>query len=127
MKILHTMLRVSDLSRSIAFYQDVLGMALLKKKDYASGKFTLAFLGYPNQKDGAEIELTFNWGDHQYTRGDAFGHIAVAVEDLYEACERASSFGCAVTREPGPMKHGGRDLAFIADPDGNAIELLSDS
>lgn len=125
MRILHTMLRVKDLDASIAFYENALGMKLLRKKDYPSGKFTLAFVGYQPESEAAVIELTYNWDDREYTLGDAFGHIAIEVDDIKSVCEKVKSLGYRVTREPGPMKHGTRELAFIQDPDGYSIELLA--
>jgi lactoylglutathione lyase len=124
MRILHTMLRVGDLERSIRFYSEVLGMQLLSRKDYPDGKFTLAFLGYGKNPEHAEIELTYNWGVDQYDLGTAFGHIALGVEDIYGACERIRAAGGPITREPGPMKHGTTVIAFVQDPDGYKIELI---
>jgi lactoylglutathione lyase len=124
MRILHTMLRVTDLERSIAFYVDVLGMKLLRKNDYPAGKFTLAFLGYQDEKDGAVIELTYNWGVDKYEPGTAYGHIAIEVDDAALACERVKEKGGRVIREAGPMQHGTTVLAFIADPDGYYIEFI---
>jgi lactoylglutathione lyase len=126
MRILHTMLRVGDLDRSIAFYTDVLGMKLLSRKDYPSGEFTLAFLGYGNGNadGGAEIELTYNYGVAKYEPGTAFGHIALAVDNAYAACERVKAQGGKVTREAGPMKHGTTVIAFVEDPDGYKIEFI---
>lgn len=126
MRILHTMLRVGDLDRSIAFYRDVLDMKLLSRKDYPDGKFTLAFLGYGdgNASGGAELELTYNYGVERYDLGTAFGHIALQVEDAYAACERVKVRGGTVTREAGPMKHGNTVIAFVQDPDGYKIEFI---
>ncbi len=126
MRILHTMLRVGDLDRSIAFYTEVLGMKLLSRKDYPSGEFTLAFLGYGNGNadGGAEIELTYNYGVAKYELGTAFGHIALAVDNAYAACERVKAQGGKVTREAGPMKHGTTVIAFVEDPDGYKIEFI---
>jgi lactoylglutathione lyase len=124
MRLLHTMLRVTDLNRSIDFYTNFLGMKLLRKKDYPEGKFTLAFVGYGNESDHAVIELTHNWDVSAYDHGDAFGHIALAVGDVYEACEKIREQGGKVVREAGPMKHGNTVLAFVEDPDGYKIELL---
>src|SRR5438067_1370055 len=118
MRILHTMIRVGDLDRSLAFYTDVLGMKLLRKKDYPTGEFTLAFIGYADEDSSAVIELTHNWGKTSYTLGDAFGHIAIGVDDAYAACARIREKGGKVTREPGPMKHGTTVIAFVEDPDG---------
>jgi len=124
MRILHTMLRVADLERSLRFYIEVLGMRLLRRKDYPEGKFTLAFVGYGDETDTAVIELTHNWGVDRYELGDAFGHIAVAVDDAYKACEEVRRRGGKVTREAGPMKHGTTVIAFIEDPDTYKIELI---
>ncbi len=126
MRILHTMLRVGNLDRSIAFYTEVLGMKLLSRKDYPSGEFTLAFLGYGNGNadGGAEIELTYNYGVEKYELGNAFGHIALAVDNAYAACERVKAQGGKVTREAGPMKHGTTVIAFVEDPDGYKIEFI---
>lgn len=125
MKLLHTMLRVSHLERSVAFYTDVLGMTLLRKKEYPEGRFTLAFVGYGLESEQAVIELTHNWDIDHYDLGTAFGHIALDVGDVYAACERIRAAGGRITREPGPMKHGSTILAFVEDPDGYKIELLS--
>ena len=124
MRILHTMLRVGDLERSLAFYTGVLGMKLLRRSDYPDGQFTLAFVGYSDEADSAVIELTYNWGRAHYTLGDAFGHVAIGVEDIYKACQDIAAQGGKVTRPPGPMKHGGSVIAFIEDPDGYKIELI---
>ena len=124
MRILHTMLRVTDLERSLRFYTEVLGMRLLRRKDYPEGKFTLAFVGYGDETDTAVIELTHNWGVDRYELGDAFGHIAVAVDDAYKACEEVKRRGGKVAREAGPMKHGTTVIAFIEDPDTYKIELI---
>ena len=124
MRILHTMLRVADLERSLRFYTEVLGMRLLRRKDYPEGKFTLAFVGYGDETDSAVIELTHNWGVDKYELGNAFGHIAVAVDDAYKACEEVKRRGGKVTREAGPMKHGTTVIAFIEDPDTYKIELI---
>ncbi|HYQ95041.1 MAG TPA: lactoylglutathione lyase [Burkholderiales bacterium] len=124
MRILHTMLRVGDLERSLRFYTEVLGMRLLRRKDYPEGKFTLAFVGYGDETDTAVIELTYNWGVDKYELGSAFGHIAVAVDDAYKACEEVKRRGGKVTREAGPMKHGTTVIAFIEDPDSYKIELI---
>jgi lactoylglutathione lyase len=124
MRILHTMLRVNDLDESIRFYCDLLGMRLLRKKDYPSGRFTLAFVGYGDESETAVVELTYNWDTHQYDVGDAFGHIAVAVEDIYATCEALRGKGAKIVREPGPMKHGSTEIAFVEDPNGYKIELI---
>lgn len=125
MRLLHTMLRVGDLDKSIAFYTDVLGMKLLRRKDYPEGEFTLAFVGYGQEQDTAVIELTYNWGVTSYELGTGYGHIALEVADVYKACETIRANGGKITREPGPMKHGSSILAFVEDPDGYKIELLS--
>jgi lactoylglutathione lyase len=124
MRLLHTMLRVGDLDRSIAFYTEVLGMHVLRRNDYPDGKFTLAFVGYQDEKDGAVIELTYNWGVDKYELGTAFGHVALEVEDAYAACEEIRKRGGKVVREAGPMKHGTTVIAFVEDPDGYKIELI---
>ena len=124
MRILHTMLRVADLERSLRFYTEVLGMRLLRRKDYPEGKFTLAFVGYGDETETAVIELTHNWGVDQYELGNAYGHIAIAVDDAYKACEEVKRRGGRVTREAGPMKHGTTVIAFIEDPDTYKIELI---
>lgn len=124
MRILHTMLRVSDLDRSIKFYTDILGMQLLRKKDYTEGRFTLAFLGYNNEKESSVLELTHNWDVAQYEHGNAFGHIAIEVDNVYQACEQIKKLGGTIAREAGPMKHSTTVLAFVKDPDGYMIELL---
>lgn len=124
MRLLHTMIRVGDLERSIAFYTDVLGMKLLRKKDYPGGRFTLAFVGYGDESETAVIELTHNWDTDAYDLGNGFGHIAIGVDDIYVTCERIRAAGGEITREPGPMKHGSTIIAFIKDPDGYQIELI---
>ena len=124
MRILHTMLRVGDLNRSINFYRDVLGMKLLRRHEYPDGKFTLAFIGYQDEADGAVIELTYNWGVERYELGTAYGHIALEVDDAYKACELVKQRGGKVTREAGPMKHGSTVIAFVEDPDGYKIEFI---
>jgi len=124
MRILHTMLRVGDLDRSIAFYTEVLGMRLLSRNDYPDGKFTLAFVGYQDEKDGAVIELTHNWGVDSYALGTGFGHVALEVDDAYKACELVKGRGGKVTREAGPMMHGTTVIAFVEDPDGYKIEFI---
>ncbi|WP_441286568.1 lactoylglutathione lyase [Sorangium sp. KYC3313] len=127
MRILHTMLRVGDLERSIGFYRDVLGMQLLSRQDYPEGKFTLCFLGYGKNPEHAEIELTHNWGVDKYELGTAYGHIALGVEDIRGACDRIRAAGGKITREPGPMKHGKTVIAFVEDPDGYKVELIEES
>lgn len=124
MRLLHTMIRVGDLNKSIAFYTDVLGMQLLRKKDYPDGKFTLAFVGYGPETEHAVIELTHNWDTDQYDLGNGFGHIALAVDDAAAACEEIRRRGGRVVREAGPMKHGTTVIAFVEDPDGYKIELI---
>ena len=124
MRLLHTMLRVGDLERSLSFYTVVLGMQLLRRKDYPEGKFTLAFVGYQDESTGAVIELTHNWGVERYDTGTGFGHIALEVEDAYAACADIASRGGKVTRPAGPMKGGTTVIAFVEDPDGYKIELI---
>ncbi len=124
MKMLHTMLRVGDLDKSIAFYCDILGMKLLRRKDYPGGEFTLAFVGYGEEKDNTVIELTYNWGVSEYDLGQGYGHIALGVDDIYGTCDRIKAQGGKVSREPGPMKHGTTVIAFVEDPDGYKIELI---
>lgn len=126
MRILHTMIRVGDLQKSIDFYTNVLGMKLLRQKDYPDGRFTLAFVGYQDEADGAVLELTHNWGTPSYDLGNGYGHVALAVDDVYAACDRIREKGGRITREPGPMKHGSTILAFVEDPDGYKIELLGE-
>jgi len=124
MRILHTMLRVGDLDRSLNFYTEVLGMKLLRRSDFPDGKFTLAFVGYGEESETSVVELTYNWGVEKYELGNAFGHIAIAVDDAYQACEEVKRRGGKVTREAGPMKHGTTVIAFVEDPDGYKIELI---
>ena len=124
MRLLHTMIRVGDLDKSIAFYTEVLGMRLLRRKDYPEGKFTLAFVGYADESEQAVIELTHNWDTKTYDLGNGFGHIAIAVQDAYKACEEVKKRGGTVTREPGRMKFGGTVIAFVQDPDGYKIEFI---
>lgn len=124
MRILHTMIRVGDLDRSLQFYTDVLGMRLLRRKDYPDGKFTLAFVGYGEEAEEAVIELTYNWGESHYDLGNGFGHIAVGVEDIQKTCAEIKRRGGKVVREPGPMKHGSTVIAFVEDPDGYKLELI---
>ena len=126
MRLLHTMLRVGDLERSIAFYTDVLGMKLLRRNDYPEGKFTLAFVGYDLEDRASVIELTYNWGVSSYELGTAFGHLAIGVDDIYAVCEAVRAKGGKVVREPGPMKHGQTILAFVEDPDGYKIEFIQE-
>lgn len=127
MRLLHTMIRVGDLDRSIAFYTNVLDMKLLRRQDYPEGRFTLAFVGYGDEASHAVIELTYNWETSTYELGNGFGHIAVEVDDAYAACDAVRSKGGRVTREAGPMKHGTTVIAFVEDPDGYKIELIQKS
>ncbi|MCG9024523.1 lactoylglutathione lyase [Laribacter hongkongensis] len=124
MRLLHTMLRVGDLDRSIAFYTDVLGMRLLRRNDYPEGRFTLAFVGYDSEDRASVIELTHNWDTTQYDLGTAFGHLAVEVDDAAATCEAVRARGGKVVREAGPMKHGTTVIAFVEDPDGYKIEFI---
>lgn len=124
MRMLHTMIRTGDLDRSIHFYTNVLGMKLLRRHDYPEGKFTLAFVGYGDEREQAVIELTYNWGVESYDLGTGFGHIAIEVDDVYAACDQIKRSGGTVTREAGPMKGGTTVIAFVADPDGYKIELI---
>ncbi|MEH1839254.1 MAG: lactoylglutathione lyase [Nostoc sp.] len=124
MRLLHTMLRVGNLEESLKFYCEVLGMKLLRRKDYPGGKFTLAFVGYGDENDNSVIELTYNWGVEKYELGDAYGHIALGVDHIYAMCEKIRNQGGKVVREPGPMKHGSTVIAFVEDPDGYKIELI---
>lgn len=126
MRLLHTMLRVGNLDRSIEFYRDVLGMTLLRRQDYPEGRFTLVFIGYGEEANHTVIELTHNWDTPSYDLGNGYGHIAIGVDDVYAACEKIRAAGGKIVREPGPMKHGTTILAFVEDPDGYRIELLSD-
>jgi lactoylglutathione lyase len=124
MKMLHTMLRVGNLDRSLAFYTELLGMKLLRKKDYPGGRFTLAFVGYGDESDHTVVELTHNWDTDCYEIGAGFGHLALGVEDIYRTCDELRTRGAKITREPGPMKHGTTEIAFVEDPDGYKIELI---
>jgi lactoylglutathione lyase len=124
MRILHTMIRVGSLERSLAFYTEILGMRLLHRQDYPEGRFTLAFVGYCDESEGAAIELTHNWDTASYEIGNGFGHVALAVDDVYAACAEIKAKGGKVTREAGPMKHGTTVIAFVEDPDGYKIELI---
>ncbi len=124
MRLLHTMLRVGNLDKSLQFYCDVLGMTLLRRKDYPGGKFTLAFVGYGDESDHTVLELTHNWGVESYDLGDGYGHIALGVDDIYKTCEAIKARGGKVVREPGPMKHGSTVIAFVSDPDGYKVELI---
>ena len=124
-QLLHTMIRVFDLDKSIDFYTRHLGMKLLRRKDYPSGEFTLAFIGYGDEDENTVIELTHNWGQKTpYDKGNAFGHLAVGVDDIYGTCEKLGKEGVSIPRPPGPMKHGGSVIAFIEDPDGYKVELI---
>ena len=124
MRMLHTMLRVGDLQKSLDFYTEVLGMKLLRKSDYPDGKFTLAFVGYGDEKDHTVLELTHNWDTAEYDLGNAYGHIALEVADAYKACDAVREKGGKVVREAGPMKHGSTVIAFVEDPDGYKIEFI---
>ncbi|MEW9898755.1 lactoylglutathione lyase [Chitinivorax sp. PXF-14] len=124
MRILHTMLRVGNLERSIDFYTGVLGMRLLRQSDYPDGRFTLAFIGYGEESETAVLELTHNWDTERYDLGNGYGHIAIEVKDAYQACEEVKKRGGKVTREAGPMKHGTTVIAFVEDPDGYKIEFI---
>lgn len=124
MRLLHTMLRVGNLDASLKFYCQLLGMKLLRQKDYPGGEFTLAFVGYGDESDHSVIELTHNWGEDKYELGNAYGHIALGVDDIYSTCEQIKTQGGKVVREAGPMKHGSTVIAFVEDPDGYKIELI---
>ena len=122
--MLHTMLRVGDLDKSIAFYSDVLDMTELRRKDYPDGEFTLAFMGYGDEKEHTVLELTHNWGVESYDLGNAYGHIAIEVDDVYKACDKMKESGGKVIRDAGPMNAGSTIIAFLEDPDGYQIELI---
>lgn len=124
MRMLHTMLRVGNLERSLQFYTEVLGMTLLRKRDYEEGRFTLAFVGYGDEENHTVLELTHNWDTESYDLGNGYGHIAIGVEDAYKACEEIKARGGKVVREAGPMKGGVTVIAFVEDPDGYKIELI---
>lgn len=125
MRLLHTMIRVRDLDKSIDFYTRLLGMGLLRRTDYPEGEFTLAFVGYGDEASHSVIELTHNWGREQpYQLGDAFGHLAIGVPDIHATCDRLAKEGVKIPRPPGPMKHGSTVIAFVEDPDGYKIELI---
>jgi lactoylglutathione lyase len=124
MRVLHTMIRVGDLERSLDFYSNVLGMKILRRKDYPDGRFTLAFVGYGDEASNAVIELTHNWDTKAYEIGSGYGHIALGMENIYTACEAIREKGGKISREPGPMKHGTTEIAFVEDPDGYKIELI---
>ena len=124
-QLLHTMLRVGDLEKSIAFYTQLLGMKLLRSQEYPGGEYTLAFVGYQDEAEGSVLELTYNWGKQRYDLGTAFGHIALATADIYETCNALAVQGVNITRLPGPMKDDASILiAFLEDPDGYKIELI---
>jgi lactoylglutathione lyase len=124
-RLLHTMIRVKDLDKSLDFYTRLLGMDLIRKKDYPTGEFTLAFVGYGTEEDNAVIELTYNWPQKEpYSLGSGFGHLAIGVPDIYGTCEALAKEGVKIPRPPGPMKHGGSVIAFVEDPDGYKIELI---
>ena len=124
MRFLHTMIRVGDLERSLAFYCELLEMKLLRRKDYPGGRFTLAFVGFGDEASDTVIELTHNWDTDGYELGDGFGHLALGVGDIYATCDSLRAKGVPIMREPGPMKHGSTVIAFIGDPDGYKIELI---
>lgn len=124
MRMLHTMLRVGNLPRSLEFYTQILGMTLLRQEDYPEGKFTLAFVGYGEESSHTVIELTYNYGVEKYELGSAFGHIALGCSDVYATCEKIRAAGGKIVREAGPMKHGTTIIAFVEDPDGYKIELI---
>ena len=125
MRLLHTMLRVTDLEKSIYFYENVLEMKLLRQSENAEYKYTLAFLGYGDELDTTVIELTYNWDTDSYDLGNAYGHIAIETDDIYQTCEKIKSLGGVITREPGPVKGGTTVIAFVKDPDGYMIELIN--
>ena len=127
MRVMHTMLRVGDLDRSLSFYTGVIGMKLLRKREYPDGKFTLAFVGYDTMENSTVLELTYNWDTHSYEKGNGFGHVAIGVPDVYQATEHFAAAGAKVTRSAGPMKGGTRIIAFLEDPDGYKIEIVEDS
>ena len=124
MRILHTMLRTGDLDRSIRFYTEILGMKLLRRKDYPEGKFTLAFIGYGDERDNTVIELTYNWGVDKYEIGSGYGHIAIEVDDVYKAADAIAARGGKILRPAGPMNAGTTIIAFVEDPDGYKIEFI---
>ncbi len=127
MRLLHTMLRVGDLEKSKDFYTNVLGMKLLREMEMPQGRFTLAFVGYGDEKDSTVLELTHNWDTSSYDLGDGYGHVAIGVDDVYATCEAIRGKGGKIVREPGPMKGGGPVLAFVEDPDGYKIEILENA
>ena len=124
MRLLHTMIRVSDLEESLKFYRDILGMKLLRRTDFPGGEFTLAFVGYGDESDNTVVEMTYNWGVNKYELGTAFGHLAIGVDDIYKTCDELRAKGVKIVREPGQMKHGSTPIAFIEDPTGYRIELI---
>ena len=124
MRILHTMLRVINLEKSIQFYQDIMGMNLLRRRDNEQYRYTLAFLGYGDESSECVIELTHNWDTSEYQMGNAYGHIAIGCQDIYATCEAISKAGGIISRQPGPVKGGSTEIAFVKDPDGYAIELI---
>jgi lactoylglutathione lyase len=124
MRMLHTMLRVGNLERSLEFYTGTLGMKLLRRHDFPEGRFTLAFVGYGDEKDTTVLELTHNWDTERYDIGSGYGHVALGVDDIYRACDELRKKGAKIVREPGPMKHGTTHIAFIEDPDGYKVELI---
>lgn len=124
MRMLHTMLRVGNLEKSIAFYTEVLGMKLLRQSENTEYKYTLAFVGYGDESDNTVLELTYNWGTDSYDLGNAYGHIALEVENVYEACDKIRAKGGVISRDPGPVKGGSTEIAFVRDPDNYAIELI---
>ncbi len=126
MRMLHTMLRVKDLDRSLQFYTDVMGMKVLRQSVNEEYQYTLAFVGYAEESEQAVIELTYNWGEHEYDMGTAYGHVAFAVDDIYAMCDRLEQQGADVYRKPGPVKGGDTIIAFVRDPDGYAIELIEE-
>ncbi|OOE86554.1 lactoylglutathione lyase [Salinivibrio siamensis] len=123
-RILHTMIRVGDLDRAIKFYTEVMGMRLLRTNENEQYKYSLAFVGYTDESEGAVIELTYNWGESEYDHGNAFGHIAIGVDDVYATCDQIRQAGGNITREPGPVKGGSTEIAFVTDPDGYKLELI---
>jgi lactoylglutathione lyase len=127
MQLLHTMIRVNDLDESLRFYCAALGMTLLRKHDFPGGRFTLAFVGYGDEAHQTVVELTYNWDTHHYDIGTGFGHLAIGVSDIYRTCDELRAKGVKVVREPGPMKHGSTEIAFIEDPNGYRIELIQRS
>lgn len=123
-RILHTMIRVGDMDRAVKFYTDVMGMRLLRTNENEQYKYSLAFVGYSDESDGAVIELTYNWDESEYDHGNAFGHIAIGVDDVYATCDQIRQAGGNITREPGPVKGGSTEIAFVTDPDGYKLELI---